>query len=150
VSSCHVAASSKTNHRTRYIIDHYDTLPQSVFFLHSSRYQWHNDDQDYDGVFMLQQFRMPHLFETGYVNLRCAWILGCPIEIRPEEESKRVFAPEERENTGYHYKKAFEELFPEEKLPYAIGIPCCSQFAVSRDVLLRVEGKDTRISEIGC
>jgi hypothetical protein len=31
----------------RYIIDHYDKLPDVVVFMHSERYQWHNDDPIY-------------------------------------------------------------------------------------------------------
>lgn len=30
-----------------YIIDHYDSLPDIVVFLHGRRYQWHNDDPLY-------------------------------------------------------------------------------------------------------
>lgn len=31
----------------RYIIDNYDSLPDVVVFMHSGRYQWHNDDPIY-------------------------------------------------------------------------------------------------------
>jgi hypothetical protein len=31
----------------RYIIDHYDKLPDLVVFMHDARYQWHNDDPIY-------------------------------------------------------------------------------------------------------
>ena len=31
----------------RYIIDNYDTLPDVMVFIHSLRYQWHNDDPLY-------------------------------------------------------------------------------------------------------
>ena len=33
------------------------------------------------------------------------------------------------------YKKAFEELFPGEQVPEAIGVACCSQFAVRREAI---------------
>lgn len=31
----------------RYIIDHYAKLPDVMIFMHSNRYQWHNDDPIY-------------------------------------------------------------------------------------------------------
>ena len=34
----------------RYIIDHYNNLPDVMVFMHSERYQWHNDDPIY-GIF---------------------------------------------------------------------------------------------------
>jgi hypothetical protein len=34
----------------RFIIDNYDKLPDHVLFIHPNRYQWHNDDPDYDGL----------------------------------------------------------------------------------------------------
>ncbi|MCJ1282176.1 hypothetical protein MMC26_001499 [Xylographa opegraphella] len=92
-----------------FIIDHYDRLPNVTIFLHSARYQWHNDDPDYgtpsspilplrpscepahsltttphtDGVPILQNLRLAHVHAQGYANLRCGWTLGCPAEIQP-------------------------------------------------------------------
>jgi hypothetical protein len=114
----------------RYIIDHYDTLPDNVLFIHPNRFQWHNDDPDYDGLPMLRHFQLPYLEAEGYVNIRCAWSLGCPSEIKPLAE-----AGEHREavHAGGDYKKAFQELFPEEKVPETVGVSCCAQFAATRE-----------------
>jgi len=113
-----------------YIIDHYASLPDNVLFIHPNRYQWHNDDPDYDGLPMLRHFQLPYLEKEGYVNIRCAWSLGCPNEIKPLAE-----AGEHREavHAGGQYKKAFESLFPGEKVPDAVGVSCCAQFAATRD-----------------
>jgi hypothetical protein len=113
-----------------YIIDHYHSLPDNVLFIHPNRYQWHNDDPDYDGVPMLRHFQLPYLEKQGYVNIRCAWSLGCPNEIKPLEEEG-----EHREavHAGGDYKNAFQHLFPEKAVPRAVGVSCCAQFAATRE-----------------
>lgn len=67
----------------RYIIDHYASLPSNILFIHAERFQWHNDDPDYDGLPLLRKLRIPYLQREGYVNLRCVWVIGCPSEIKP-------------------------------------------------------------------
>ncbi|KAF2822030.1 hypothetical protein CC86DRAFT_94696 [Ophiobolus disseminans] len=113
-----------------YIIDHYDSLPDNVLFIHPNRYQWHNDDPDYDGLPMLRHFQLPYLEEQGYVNIRCAWSMGCPNEIKPfaEEGEHR-----EAVHAGGDYKKAFQHLFPEKTVPETVGVSCCAQFAATRE-----------------
>ncbi|KAF2628528.1 hypothetical protein BU25DRAFT_37671 [Macroventuria anomochaeta] len=113
-----------------YIIDHYDTLPDNILFIHPNRYQWHNDDPDYDGLPMLRHFQLPYLEEQGYVNIRCAWSLGCPAEIKPlaEEGEHR-----EAVHAGGDYKKAFQVLFPGKEVPKEVGVSCCAQFAATKD-----------------
>lgn len=118
----------------RYIIDRYDTLPAHILFHHAQRFQWHNDDPDYDALPLLQHFRLPHLREQGYVNLRCVWILGCPVEIHPTLDANA--APESTFPTAKHsYRKAFEEMFPGVPVPDEVGVPCCSQFGVTREAV---------------
>ncbi|KAH8724088.1 hypothetical protein GQ44DRAFT_740542 [Phaeosphaeriaceae sp. PMI808] len=115
-----------------YIIEHYDELPHNVLFIHPNRYQWHNDDPDYDGLPMLRHFQIPHLETQGYVNIRCAWSLGCPNEIKPLEEEG-----EHREavHAGGDYKQAFQHLFPGQDVPRAVGVSCCAQFAATRETI---------------
>ncbi|KAJ4376281.1 hypothetical protein N0V83_001564 [Neocucurbitaria cava] len=113
-----------------YIIDHYDDLPDNVLFIHPNRYQWHNDDPDYDGLPMLRHFQLPYLEKEGYVNIRCAWSLGCPSEIKPlQEEGEHRQAV----HAGGDYKKAFQHLFPELDVPKTVGVSCCAQFAATRE-----------------
>lgn len=118
----------------RYIIDRYDTLPGNIIFHHAERFQWHNDNPDYDSLPLLQSFRFQHLREEGYVNLRCVWVLGCPAEIRPIQDDSPV-RKSEPVTAKRVYKKAFEELFPSEPVPETIGVTCCSQFAVRREAV---------------
>ncbi|KAI4936661.1 hypothetical protein J4E86_011278 [Alternaria arbusti] len=101
-----------------FIIDNYHKLPGNILFLHAERYQWHNDDPDYDGLSILRKFRFSYLQEKGYLNLRCVWVLGCPNEIRPFEDAKDPARP--APHAGQFYKQAFEELFPGRDVPRAI------------------------------
>ncbi|KAL2006898.1 hypothetical protein VTN00DRAFT_9566 [Thermoascus crustaceus] len=121
-----------------YIIDNYDHLPANILFIHAQRFQWHNDDPDYDGLPLLRTFRLPYLQQQGYVNLRCVWAIGCPLEIRPFAEEEEAAAKSEAENsneqrTGDIYKKAFQELLPDLEVPQEVGVSCCAQFAVTRE-----------------
>ncbi|KAL5340644.1 hypothetical protein BJX70DRAFT_360806 [Aspergillus crustosus] len=109
-----------------YIIDNYDNLPDSILFIHPTRYQWHNDDPYYDGVPMLRNFQLPYLEKQGYVNLRCVWVLGCPGEIHPLSDTHR-----EAVHAGEYFKHGFMELFPGEEIPEAVGVSCCAQFGVT-------------------
>ncbi|KAJ9302949.1 hypothetical protein DTO271G3_323 [Paecilomyces variotii] len=110
-----------------YIIDNYDNLPDNMLFIHSLRYQWHNDDPYYDGVPMLRNFQIPYLEAQGYVNLRCVWNLGCPSEIRPFHDTHR-----EDVHAGEYFKTGFMELFPESEVPEVVGVSCCAQFGVTK------------------
>jgi len=121
-----------------YIIDHYDILPPTIIFSHAEQYQWHNDDPLFDGKRVLQHLQLDYVREQGYVNLRCDWASGCPVELRPIEEAQD---PEHElmdiwdTPAKYYMKESFEQLFPGEPVPEQIGVPCCAQFAVSRDAV---------------
>lgn len=116
----------------RYIIDNYENLPDVMLFIHSQRFQWHNDDPYYDGVAMLRNFQVPYLLQQGYVNLRCVWTLGCPAEIHPLKDVHR-----EDVHAGEYFKNGFEELFPDQPVPEEVGASCCAQFGVSRAQVLK-------------
>jgi len=114
----------------RYIIDRYDTLPDVSIFIHSLRYQWHNEDPMYDGVPVLQHLRLSHVKARGYVSLRCTWTMGCPSELHPLNPSN---SHDDRSQNERAYADAFHHFFPDKPVPATIGAHCCSQFAVSRD-----------------
>lgn len=120
---------------SRYIIDRYDTLPANILFHHAERFQWHNDDPDYDALQLLKRFRVAHLQEQGYVNLRCAWVLGCPVEIRPLADAQAAPDANGIPHAKHIYAQAFADLFPGVALPSEVGVPCCSQFGVTRETV---------------
>ncbi|MCJ1400354.1 hypothetical protein MMC11_003559 [Xylographa trunciseda] len=125
-----------------FIIDNYDRLPNVTLFLHSARYQWHNDDPEYDGVPILQNLRLDHVHAEGYANLRCGWTLGCPAEIQPgrqiwlENTATGEAGDATAERTEKYYTEAFAVLFPGEAVPDVVGVGCCAQFATTRSTLL--------------
>lgn len=124
---------------TSYIIDHYDSLKPVTVFIHAERYQWHNDDPDYDGQRVLSRLNTSHVRVQGYANLRCAWILGCPSEVRPwfaeQQAAQRTSPPTDTQTAGDLYKPSFEQLFPGVPVPEVVGSTCCAQFAVAADTI---------------
>ncbi|OOQ88978.1 hypothetical protein PEBR_10100 [Penicillium brasilianum] len=115
-----------------YIIDRYDSLPDVSVFMHADRYQWHNDNPLYDSVISINDLQLDYVRESGYVNLRCSWVVGCPFELEPARYFREK--PEDDGHpTAVEYPKGFLELLPGEELPELVGTACCSQFAVSRE-----------------
>jgi hypothetical protein len=132
-----------------HIINYYDTLAETTVFVHAARFAWHNDDPDYDALATLRNLRLDYVQASGYVNLRCVQILGCPVEIRPhddaatEQERARGTTSSGRPLMAKEiYKQAFEELMPGVEVPERVGVSCCSQFAVSRDAVRSRPRKD--------
>ncbi|OTB08003.1 hypothetical protein M426DRAFT_52592 [Hypoxylon sp. CI-4A] len=127
-----------------YIIDRYDYLPETILFVHASRFQWHNDDPDYDMFPTLRNLRLPYLREAGYVNLRCVWTIGCPAEIRPFEDEEGENTEEQQGGASSKpvsakgvFRRAFQELLPEVPVPTLVAVSCCSQFGVTRETIQR-------------
>ncbi|KAJ5786513.1 uncharacterized protein N7503_011725 [Penicillium pulvis] len=123
-----------------HIIDRYDTLPDVNVFLHGGRYQWHNDNPLYDSVISIKDLQLNHVRNTGYVNLRCTWAIGCPAELEPARYL-RDRPDDPGHPTAVEFPDSFMALFPGEPVPEIIGVPCCSQFAVSREAI-RARGKE--------
>ncbi|KAF2493338.1 hypothetical protein BU16DRAFT_489848 [Lophium mytilinum] len=113
-----------------YIIDRYDDLPDVVIFIHSLRYQWHNEDPMYDGVPVLRNLQLNHVKRRGYVALRCSWTMGCPSELHPLKPSSDN---DDRSKNEAAYASVFKTLFPNSTVPEVVGAHCSSQFAVSRE-----------------
>lgn len=88
---------------------------------------------------MLRHLQIPYLEQEGYVNIRCAWSLGCPSEIKPlEEEGEHRAAV----HAGGQYKEAFEQLFPGTEVPQYVGVSCCAQFAATKDKIRERKKED--------
>lgn len=85
-----------------------------------------------DSVISINDLQLDYVRETGYVNLRCSWLVGCPAELEPARYFRE--RPEDQGHpTAVEFPDSFMELFPGEELPEVVGTPCCSQFAVSRE-----------------
>lgn len=68
------------------------------------------------------------------MNLRCVWTIGCPVAIHPFED-EFVSEQDQDQTTGEIYKQAFEELLPDYPVPGEVGVSCCAQFAVTKEVI---------------
>lgn len=77
---------------------------------------------------MLRNVQLPYIQKKGYVNLRCVWTLGCPVEIHPMSDQHR-----DDVHAGEYFFRGFQELFPELPVPEEVGVSCCAQFGASRD-----------------
>ncbi|KAE8151663.1 hypothetical protein BDV25DRAFT_89756 [Aspergillus avenaceus] len=119
-----------------YIIEHYHDLPSLVVFLHSHKdgwpAAWHTDNMDYSNVVAIRNLQTEFVLRNGYANLRCQETPGCPEELRPLRNP-----PRPGQTTEAVYAQAWQELFNNTDVPEVIGVPCCSQFAVSRDQILQ-------------
>ncbi|KAH1711141.1 hypothetical protein KXX35_006660 [Aspergillus fumigatus] len=109
-----------------YLIDHYDSLPSTIAFLHSHRagffMAWHVDAPLHDNVAAMRALQLDFVQRNGYVNLRCNWNPGCRAADRLNrhvtEQQKFLAKPKE------------------------IGAACCAQFAVSREQVLQRPRED--------
>lgn len=115
-----------------YLIDHYHSLPETIAFLHPHRdgypAAWHTDNEDHSNVVSLQMLNIGFVQRTGYANLRCLFIPGCPDEIQPFREPW-----EEHRRTEHLMPEVWRYMFGADvEVPRIIGVACCSQFAVSR------------------
>ncbi|KAK8039615.1 hypothetical protein PG993_008026 [Apiospora rasikravindrae] len=127
-----------------HIVTNYDDLSDHIIFFHASRFAWHNDDPDYDGLATLKNFQFPYLRQMGYVNLRCVWVIGCPAEIRPMEDAQtsEVERRDGMPTAKEIYKDSFEQLLPGHPVPEVVAVSCCSQFAVTREAIRRRPRED--------
>lgn len=121
-----------------YIIQHYDKLPSILAFLHPHRDGWpggwHTDAPGYDNVLAMQTLNLDFVHQNGYVNLRCNWVPGCPDEVQPF----RSLESDDPENVEHHMLEVWHHFFgAESNVPEAIAQPCCAQFAVSREQVLK-------------
>ena len=112
-----------------YIIDHYDTLPDVVVFMHSHRWAWHNNELlSSDAAEMLRHLSFDRVQRLGYFNMRCHWNPGCPAWMHPGTIDE---ASDRQEETLI--AQAWSEIFPNDPIPLVLAVPCCAQFAVSGD-----------------
>ncbi|EEH05874.1 conserved hypothetical protein [Histoplasma capsulatum G186AR] len=88
-----------------------------------------------DAVPIIQSLRLPHVYKVGYAPLRCTWIPGCPAELHPLNPTDT--GPEDRQRSEVEYAAAFEKMLPNTPVPPVVGAPCSSQFAVTRNQVMK-------------
>lgn len=114
----------------QYIIENYNNLPEYMVFLHAHQYSEHVDFPEQDNALTIQRLQLKYLKKTGYLNLRCDRDPGCPAEIQPF-----------RQTAGHTAELAFAGawigIFNNTDIPKTIATPYGSQFAVTREQVLR-------------
>ncbi|KAI4181494.1 MAG: hypothetical protein LQ346_006775 [Caloplaca aetnensis] len=125
-----------------YIIDHYNSLPSTLVFVHPHRRgfseAWHTDTPLHDNVDALRTLRIPFVQQNGYTNLRCNWNPGCEIPHRKNKHItpeiwREVFAGTSRSVFSLEEKGVREDDY----VPGEVGAACCAQFAVSKERVLQ-------------
>ncbi|KAF2494052.1 hypothetical protein BU16DRAFT_512310 [Lophium mytilinum] len=119
-----------------FIIDNYHNLPKIMAFIHSHRggwpQAWHNDAPGYMAKNMLDRLRIDYVQKNGYVNLRCIHNPGCPDEMQMFRQP-----PLGELGVEGYMLEVWQRFFDGTEPPRVIATPCCAQFAVSRDQVLK-------------
>ncbi|RDW73708.1 hypothetical protein BP5796_07150 [Coleophoma crateriformis] len=115
-----------------YIIDNYDNLPDVMFFHHHHSQAWH---QAYPSSYELAHLKASSVLKQHYLPPRC--LPGCEnvIELSGDVMPLYDLKTASRDVLITSVLKAF--LDPGEKVPEKIAAPCCAQFAVSKEAVLR-------------
>lgn len=119
-----------------FIIDHYDSLPAYMVFIHAHLQgwpsAWHVDSKDYNQINSITSLRLEYLEEHGYANMRCIHDPGCPAEIQVNRQ-------EDHRTAEHAMRDAWPYMFggAQADIPEVIAQPCCSQFAISRTQTLK-------------
>jgi len=107
-----------------YLVENYEKLPSTIAFVHPHEdgypRAWHTDADGYSNVKSLSTLRIEFVQSSGYANLRCIAIPGCPDEIQP-------FREEADRSTEHVYADAWRQIFGNDDVPHIIGTPCCAQ-----------------------
>lgn len=119
-----------------YIIDHYNALPDVVFFHHAHFTAWHQDLTTLDELALL---RPQHILRAGYASTRCL-TSGCeniiPLAGAPPGEWAD-FHHLDRQTHLVTLLDGFLDLEAGEIMPEVLAAPCCAQFAVSGERVRR-------------
>jgi hypothetical protein len=68
---------------------------------------------------MIRPLKLDNVRASGYVNLRCNPISGCPAELLPFAKNRK---PTQLET---QWKEMYICLFTNQNIPNEEGIPCC-------------------------
>jgi len=119
-----------------FIIDHYAHLPDVMFFHHDHLQAWH---QLFSSEFELAHLNPETVREQGYVSPRC--LPGCENIIELSGDVVPL-ADLKGANRDVQISTVLHEFLRDDQgrkmnVPGKIAAPCCAQFAVSREAVLR-------------
>lgn len=120
-----------------YIIDHYDDLPQVIFFHHAHLTAWH---QRWSSLLEVTRLRAEHILRAGYASARCLSGRENIVTLEGGQPADLLDASP-RFNRRTRLVTLLDAFLEPEKgetdIPSRISAPCCAQFAVSRDAVRR-------------
>lgn len=125
-----------------YIIDNYDSLPDVIFFHHGHPRAWH---QKLTSAEEVARLRAEYVLKAGYASARC--LPGCEnvVSLEGGEPAPRMAVlplMSRRDHLVTLLENFLEPArFPELEgtVPKQLAAPCCAQFALSRERVLRRE-----------
>lgn len=126
----------------QYFYDFYDDLPDVSILVHSQAMSWHVEALlDQSMVFSLNHIDIREVQRRGFLNLRVTWGIGCSTgsinTTRVNEESGN--SPEQKE-----MQEAFRANFNIYDIPEILATPCCSQIAVTKQLIRSVPREQYR------
>jgi len=114
-----------------YVIDHYDTLPAIIAFLHAHEIAEHADTPNNSNAEALRMLKLNWVKKNGYVNLRCNPDPGCFTKnphITPDIYIEMFTGTSTDVNRTATYT-GIRNI----EVPLRVGQACCAQFAVTRE-----------------
>lgn len=118
-----------------YIIDNYDDLPNFVVFHHGHRRAWHQPEPT---PMKLRALNLTALSYDHYINLRCARDPGCTadtgidlVDVDPHDSRIHALMLPKFWNTMFGNESMWDMGPP----PTNVSVPCCAQFAVTREAI---------------
>ncbi|KKY37746.1 hypothetical protein UCDDA912_g02260 [Diaporthe ampelina] len=123
-----------------YIIDNYESLPDVIFFHHGHPRAWH---QKLSSAEEVARLRASYVLRAGYASARC--LPGCENVVsleggEPASEMAALPLLSRKDHLVTVLENFLEPArFPglEGAVPSQLAAPCCAQFAVSRERVLR-------------
>lgn len=118
-----------------YFYDFYDKLPDISIMIHPHEDPWHIEGVLQQSMaFTLSHLDLEVVRTRQYANLRVSWTQACPAWIDTTKSPEQALKQEEP-----YMHSAFVDNFgmSDTEVPGILAGPCCSQFAVTREAVLR-------------
>ncbi|OIW27113.1 hypothetical protein CONLIGDRAFT_635314 [Coniochaeta ligniaria NRRL 30616] len=118
-----------------YFHDFYDKLPDISIMIHPHEDPWHIEGVlQRSMLFTLSHLDLEVVQSRQYANLRVSWTQACPDWINTTKTPQEALKQEE----PYMHSALVQNFgMSDNEVPDILAGPCCSQFAVTREAVLR-------------
>lgn len=122
-----------------YFLDFYDQLPDIAILTHAQDISWHMEPLlSHSLSYALAHLDLLAVKERGYANLRVSWDNACPAYINTTIEGTSGLELESQSTREAFLGNFGDASGLSDEVPEILAQPCCSQFAVTRDVIRSV------------